>query len=126
MVYESAAVTIGEYELNDMRKDILHRLCSELTITVDEQSLMNMSFSDAGIDSIIYLGLIAKFEDIYDVMFDECALHGVNFYRISDFVVVFVIRAHNQVAVLTTNDIISRHSGIVNNVFAFCFCDAEK
>lgn len=86
LVYESAAVTIGEYELNDMRKDILHRLCSELTITVDEQSLMNMSFSDAGIDSIIYLGLIAKFEDIYDVMFDECALHGVNFYRISDFV----------------------------------------
>ena len=40
-----------------------------------------------------------------------------NFFHF--FIFVFVIRAHNQVAVLTTNDIISRHSGIVNNVFAF-------
>ena len=32
---------------------------------------------------------------------------------------IFVLSAHVQVAVLTTNVIISRHSGIVNNVFLF-------
>ena len=32
---------------------------------------------------------------------------------------IFVLSAHVQVAILTTNVIISRHSGIVNNVFLF-------
>ena len=37
----------------------------------------------------------------------------------SFFIFHVVLSAHNQVAVLTTKVIISRHFGIVNNVFAF-------
>ena len=40
-----------------------------------------------------------------------------NFFHF--FIFPFVISAHGQVAVLTTNVMISRHLGIVNNVFVF-------
>lgn len=82
---------VGEDEktknsIDEKQKDILRNVCNSVKKDISEEDLMKLSFSDAGIDSVTYYGIIAKLEDTYDIVFDEYALHAMNFYRISDFI----------------------------------------
>ena len=88
--------------------------CWILHSTVLEKSLKEFS----GLLSIVQLSrfICCLFRDSSFILSQATSLCQQLFYF---FVFLFVVIAHTQVAVLTTNVIISWLSGIVNNVFVF-------